>query len=87
MRRHRTSGARLTDNNARATTLTEDGVDASHLASTACPMASQRSRLCCSSTAALQHTWEDEDGAVLEIQQGEGGEQGDPLMPALFALA
>ena len=32
------------------------------------------------------HLWEDEEGVVREIQQGEGGEQGDPLMPALFAL-
>ena len=26
------------------------------------------------------HLWEDEEGVVREIQQGEGGEQGDPLM-------
>ena len=32
------------------------------------------------------HLWEDEEGTVHEIQQGEGGEQGDPLMPAVFAL-
>ena len=32
------------------------------------------------------HLWEDEEGVVHEIPQGEGGEQGDPLMPALFAL-
>ena len=32
------------------------------------------------------HLWEDEEGVVHEIRQGEGGEQGDPLMPALFAL-
>ena len=32
------------------------------------------------------HLWEDENGTVREIQQGEGGEQGDPLMPALLAL-
>ena len=32
------------------------------------------------------HLWEDEEGTVHEIQQGEGGEQGDPLMPALFAV-
>ena len=32
------------------------------------------------------HLWEDEEAVVREIQQGEGGEQGDPLMPALFAL-
>ena len=32
------------------------------------------------------HLWEDEEGTVHEIQQGEGGEQGDPLMPVLFAM-
>ena len=31
--------------------------------------------------------WEDETGEVHHIQQGEGGEQGDPLMPLLFCLA
>ena len=30
--------------------------------------------------------WEDEWGATHEIVQGEGGEQGDPSMPALFAV-
>ena len=32
------------------------------------------------------YLWEDSDGVVHEILQGEGGEQGDALMPALFAL-
>ena len=31
--------------------------------------------------------WEDDAGTVHTIHQGEGGEQGDPLMPLLFALA
>ena len=31
--------------------------------------------------------WWDDEGAVHDVKQGEGGEQGDPLMPALFALA
>ena len=30
--------------------------------------------------------WEDEEGTVHVIPQGEGGDQGDPLMPMLFAL-
>ena len=30
--------------------------------------------------------WEDELGVVNHVQQGEGGEQGDPLMPMLLAL-
>ena len=29
---------------------------------------------------------EDDLGNVHEVAQGEGGEQGDPLMPALFSL-
>ena len=31
--------------------------------------------------------WTDAEGVVHEVWQGEGGEQGDPLMPALYALA
>ena len=30
--------------------------------------------------------WTDENGVTHEIEQGEGGEQGDALMPALFCL-
>ena len=30
--------------------------------------------------------WEDELGVTQHVAQGEGGEQGDPLMPLLFAL-
>ena len=30
--------------------------------------------------------WEDDEGTTHEIRQGEGGEQGDPLMPMLYAL-
>ena len=33
------------------------------------------------------HIWEDEAGEVQDIPQGEGGHQGDPLMPLLFSLA
>ena len=32
------------------------------------------------------YLWEDEMGMSHEIAQGEGGEQGDLLMPMLFAL-
>ena len=31
--------------------------------------------------------WYDDDGHQHEIHQAEGGEQGDPLMPALYSLA
>ena len=32
------------------------------------------------------YLWEDDMGDTHEIMQGEGGEQGDPLMPLLFSL-
>ena len=32
------------------------------------------------------YIWEDEDGEVHTIHQGEGGEQGDALMPLLFSV-
>ena len=31
--------------------------------------------------------WEDDHGQIHTLTQAEGGEQGDPLMPALFSLA
>ena len=33
-----------------------------------------------------QYLWEDDTGDTHLIEQGEGGEQGDPLMPLLFSL-
>ena len=30
--------------------------------------------------------WNDDNGDAHDVEQGEGGEQGDPLMPALFCL-
>ena len=30
--------------------------------------------------------WEEDSGTVHSINQGEGGEQGDPLMPLFFAV-
>ena len=33
-----------------------------------------------------QFLWEDDMGEVRKVIQGEGGEQGDPLMPLLFSL-
>ena len=32
------------------------------------------------------YIWTDAEGTARVIQQAEGGEQGDPLMPALFCL-
>ena len=43
--------------------------------------------LCTSSTGDLStYSWDDDSGTVHTINQGEGGEQGDPLMPLLFAV-
>ncbi|OLP47070.1 hypothetical protein AK812_SmicGene48707 [Symbiodinium microadriaticum] len=33
------------------------------------------------------YTWCDDDGCPHEVSQGEGGEHGDSLMPAFYALA
>ena len=37
--------------------------------------------------SASSYTWLDDNGGEHEVVQGEGGEQGDPLMPALYSLA
>ena len=37
--------------------------------------------------APSSYTWYDGSGTAHEVRQAEGGEQGDPLMPALFSLA
>ena len=48
-------------------------------------------RLCCHSFVQSFPNqavmWRDEVGRRHEVQQHEGGEQGDPLMPLLFSLA
>ena len=36
--------------------------------------------------ALSEYLWEDESGTSCRIPQGEGGEQGDALMPSLFCL-
>ena len=37
-------------------------------------------------TEASQYVWHDATGEAHTVTQAEGGEQGDPLTPALFAL-
>ena len=37
-------------------------------------------------TSPSSHLCEDDSGVVRNVQQGEGGEQGDPLMPLLFCV-
>ena len=41
-------------------------------------------RMFCGSPSSF--LWEDASGVTHTIPQGEGGEQGDPLMPLLFSL-
>ena len=40
----------------------------------------------CAFVLSSAHLWEDDDGRVHTIPQGEGGEQGDALMPFLFCV-
>ena len=46
-------------------------------------MVTRWSHLCGCST---EYLWEDATGVLHRIPQGEGGEQGDPLMPLFFAV-
>ena len=47
-------------------------------------VASRFVRLFCSEPSA--YLWEDTENVAHTIHQGEGGEQGDPLMPFLFSV-
>ena len=85
----------LTDNNAATTVLSIDGVGAFDLISRRAMMEALHKMpdgdvilpfVLQFYGRPSTHLWEDEEGVVREIQQGEGGKQGDPLMPALFAL-
>ena len=63
----------------RATILSVDGVGAFDLISRNAMMAGFYS-------SPSTFLWEDDVGTVHHIPQGEGGEQGDPLMPLLFGF-
>ena len=89
------SGQGLTDLDPQATVLSVDGVGAFDLISRATMMTALRDAPGCDRALPFvlqfygrpsMYFWEDDLGEVHEILQGEGGEQGDPLMPALFAL-
>ena len=81
--------------NGRTTVLSIDGVGAYDHISRSCMLQGLQSD---TSLATLSpyvrqfygepstYLFYDEAGAAHEIQQGEGGEQGDPLMPALYAV-
>ena len=85
----------LTDLDPAATVLSVDGVGAFDLISRASMLEGLRameggdavlpfvSQFYSSASTCI---WEDDMGIVHDVVQGEGGEQGDPLMPALFAL-
>ena len=49
-----------------------------------CPSALPVARQFCGSPS--NYIWVDDAGVVHDIAQGEGGEQGDPMMPLLFSL-
>ena len=46
----------------------------------------RRSRITICATVLFRTVREDDDGVVQTIRQGEGGEQGDPLVPLLFCV-
>ena len=81
--------------NREATVMSVDGVGAFDLISRSAMLTGLRDAPGCDSALPFvlqfygrpsKYVWEDEQGEVHEVFQGEGGEQGDPLMPALFAL-
>ena len=85
----------LTDQDVNATVVTIDGVGAYDLISRNAMLEGLLrmeggdqilpfARLFCGTPST--YLWEDEMGNTQEIPQGEGGEQGDPLMPMLFSL-
>ena len=86
----------LTEENPRSTVLSIDGIDAFDLISLKSmlealmtleggPEVIPFGQMFCGKPST--HIWENEDGIAHIIEQGEEGEQGDPLMPLLFALA
>ena len=85
----------LTDLDPRATVLSLDGVGAFDLISRGSMLKGLRSIPGGDSVLPFvlqfygnpsSYLWEDDSGVTHEIRQGKGGEQGDPLMPLLFAL-
>ena len=85
----------LTDQDPQSTILSVDGIGAYDTISRNAMLRGLRHMECGEAIlpfvlqfygAPSTYLWEDSDGVVHEILQGEGGEQGDALMPALFAL-
>ena len=85
----------LTQANPEATVLSIDGIGAFDLMSRNAmlqgladlPAASSALPFCGMFYGSRsQYLWTDQHGDARVVEQAEGGEQGDPLMPALFAL-
>ena len=85
----------LTDLSERATVLSIDGIGAFDLISRGAMLEGLRSVPGGASVLPFvllfygnpsSYLWDEDDGTTHEIRQGEGGEQGDPLMPMLYAL-
>ena len=85
----------LTDQDGQATVLSIDGIGAYDLISRSAMLEGLLKMdrgdeilpfVRCFYGSPSTYLWEDEMGMSHENAQGEGGEQGDPLMPMLFAL-
>ena len=85
----------LTDFDPRATVLSIDGIGAFDLISRGAMLDGLRSVAGGDSVLPFvvqfygnpsSYLWDDDDGETHEIKQGEGGKQGDLLMPMLYAL-
>ena len=84
-----------TEANGRATVLSIDGVGAYDHISRSCMLQGLQSDPILATLSPYvrqfygepsEYLFYDEEGEAHHIQQGEGGEQGDPLMPALYAV-
>ena len=85
----------LTDADPSTTVLSVDGVGAFDMISRSAMLQGLKDAPGCERALSFvlqfygrpfTYVWEDDCAVVHEITQGEGGEQGDPLMPALYAL-
>ena len=85
----------LSEHDARSTLLSIDGIGAFDHMRRAAFLKALRDRPSLQSLLPFarqfygrqsRYLWYDDDGQPHDVLQGEGGEQGDPLMPALYAL-
>ena len=77
----------LTESNPQYTIMTVDGIDAFDLISRASMLGALRDVEGGSQALPfVRYLWEDSVGVVHHVDQGEGGEQGDVMMPLLLSL-